>query len=378
MKTFRITHQDGTARVGKLRTPHGTIETPFFMPAATKGTGKFFTTDDYNNLGGKQKVKALIANSLLLSLEPGVNVIKAAGGLHQFMNFSGIIFTDCGGFQMSRNIFEKKTKQALHFRNPFNGAKIVLTPEKSMEIQLQLGHDVAMMLDDMSAYGVSEPEAREAMENTLCWGKASLEAHQALRRQYHSSQLLFGIVQGNFFSHLRVESAQAINSLDFDGIAIGGVAIGEPKEKMYQAVDAALPHITLQKPRYVMGVGSPEEILELIDRGIDCFDSVYPTQVARHSTILTRKGRMYIDSAKHLNDFTSLEEGCQCHTCRYYTKSYLCHLTRIEEPAVKRLKSIHNSYFMQQLISDAIKSIKNGHFQQFKQEILKEFKKIKP
>ena len=364
---FTVTHQSGNARVGKLKTAHGIIETPFFMPAATKGTGKHITTDDYQKAG----VKALISNALLLSFKPGIETVKKLSGLHKFMNFRGVIFTDCGGFQMSRGIFQSKSKKGLHFRNPFDNSPVVITPQKIMNIELTLGSDVAMMLDDMSGYGVSKEEARIAMENTHRWGKESLLWHKKLKG--NSKQLLFGIVQGNFYPDLREESAKFINSLNFDGIAIGGVAIGEPKEDMYAAVDAALPFITKDKPRYVMGVGSPEELLELIGRGIDCFDSVYPTQNARHCTLFTATGRIYIDGLKYQHDFTSIDKKCKCHTCKNFTKAYLHHLTKIKEPAAKRLMSIHNLYFVLQLIEKAKKNIKTGTFTEFKDGFLRKW-----
>ncbi len=367
---FTVTHQDGNARVGKLKTAHGTIETPFFMPAATKATGKYITTDDYQKAG----VKALISNALILSFKPGIETVKEASGVHKFMNFKGVVFTDCGGFQMSRNIFQQKSKKGLHFRNPFNNSPVVITPQKIMEIELTLGSDVAMMLDDMSGYGVNKEEARTAMENTHRWGRESLLWHKKLKPDSaHPKQLLFGIVQGNFYPDLREESAQFINSLDFDGIAIGGVAIGEPKEDMYAAVDAALPFITKDKPRYVMGVGSPEELLELISRGVDCFDSVYPTQNARHGTIFTSNGKIYIDGLKYQHDFNPIEEKCKCHTCQTYTKAYIHHLMKIKEPAAKRLMSIHNLYFVLQLVENAKQNIKKGTFTKFKTDFLKKW-----
>lgn len=380
MPTFTITHQDGEARIGLLQTAHGIIETPFFMPAATKATGKIITTDDYKSLGTDISTTALIANALILSLQPGVQTVVKAGGLHQFMNFPGIIFTDCGGFQMSRSIFDNKSKKGIHFRDPYNYSRIVLTPKKIMEIELSLGSDVAMMLDDMSLWGATREEAEIAMQNTHRWGEESLKQHQQLEQQKqskqgcpHRKQLLFGIVQGNFYPELREQSAKFINSLDFDGIAIGGVAIGEPKEEMYKAVDAALPHIAKNKPRYVMGVGSPAELLELISRGIDCFDSVYPSQVARHNTLFTKNGKISIDRKEYEHDFTPVEENCGCHTCQHYTKAYLHHLCKVKEPIAKRLKTIHNLFFIQKLIENAREAIKRNQFQQFKEEFLRHF-----
>ncbi|MBU0457696.1 MAG: tRNA-guanine transglycosylase, partial [Nanoarchaeota archaeon] len=212
------------------------------------------------------------------------------------------------------------------------------------------------------------------MENTHRWGRESLQMHQELKKQKNSKQLLFGIIQGNFYPELREESAKFINSLDFDGIAIGGIAIGEPKEEMYKAVDTVLPFITKDKPKYVMGVGSPEELLNLIERGIDCFDSVYPTQTARHNTLFTKKGKLYIDSIKYNKDFTSIEDDCQCHTCKHYTKAYLHHLTKIKEPAANRLKSIHNIHFILNLMEETKKAIKENRFKEFKDNFIKRFK----
>ena len=373
--TFTITHQDGKARIGLLKTAHGIIETPLFMPAATKATGKLITTDDYQNLGQGATTRALIANALILSLQPGTETISKAGGLHSFKNFTGVIFTDCGGFQMSRSIFETKSKTGIHFRNPYVISKVVITPKKIMEIELALGSDVAMMLDDMSPYGATREEAELAMKNTHRWGEESLKQHQQMKQQHrHEKQLLFGIIQGNFYSDLREESAKFINSLDFDGLAIGGVAIGEPKEEMYRAVDAALPFVTEKKPRYVMGVGSPEELLELIGRGIDCFDSVYPSQVARHHTLFTRKGKIAIDRTEYAQDFTPIDNDCSCHTCQHYTKAYLYHLCKVEEPIAKRLKTIHNLFFVQKMVDQAREAIKQQRFAQFKEHFLEKWK----
>ncbi|MFH1276236.1 MAG: tRNA guanosine(34) transglycosylase Tgt, partial [Candidatus Woesearchaeota archaeon] len=294
-------------------------------------------------------------------------------GLHKFMNFDGVIFTDCGGFQMSTTLFEKKTKNALHFRNPFNQQRIILTPKKTMEIELGLGSDVAMMLDDMSPYGATLEEARLAMENTHRWAKESLTSHQQFKKNLNSNQLLFGIVQGNFYPELREESAKFISSLDFEGIAIGGVAIGEPKELMYQVIDSALPFIPTDKPRYVMGVGSPLEILELIGKGIDCFDSIYPAKMARHNHLFTKKGPILIGMTKYCQDFTSIEESCECHTCKNYTRAYLHHLSKINEPSGNRLKTIHNLHFIKQMIDEAKIAIKANKFKEFKEEFVKNY-----
>lgn len=378
MNHFKITHKDGKARVGVLKTKSGEIETPFFMPVVTKATGKYITTDDYNSLGKDQHAKVVISNSFLLSLRPGTDVIKNAGGIHKFMNFKGVVFTDCGGFQSSSTFFLLKSRKGIHFKSPYDQKTVIITPKNIMQTQWDIDSDIAMMLDDMTPYGATREESKKAIEKTNLWGAKSLKEHKLLRDASENKkerQLLFGICQGNFYPDLRAESTKAITSLDFDGFAIGGVAIGEPSDKMYLAVDSTLPHIPKDKPRYVMGLGSPLDILEMIGKGIDCFDSIYPTQTARHNTLFTRKGIIYIDKGIYKNDFTKIEDGCECHTCQNYSKAYIYHLSKINEPSAKRLKSIHNQYFMQRLLEDTKTAIKEKRFEEFKEKIKKDFLK---
>lgn len=376
--SFKIIHEDGNARVGVLKTKNGDIETPFFMPVVTKATGKYITTDDYSALGEDLCAKGVICNSLLISMRPGIDVIEKFGGVHKFMNFEGVVFTDCGGFQSSSTFFELKSRKGLHFRSPYDNKRVILTPEKIMRIQWSINSDVAMMLDDMSGVGVSYDDARLAMLNTHKWGAESLEYHKKIRAETGARdgerQLLFGISQGNFFSDLRAESAKFIDSLDFDGVAIGGVAIGETLDEMYMAVKSSLPHISKNKIKYIMGLGSPIELLEMISLGVDCFDSIYPTQNARHSSIFTREGKLYLDKAKHAMDLSPIEEGCKCHTCANYSKAYVHHLIKINEPSAHRLKSIHNQYFLQKLFSQARLAIKEKRFEEFKKDFLANWK----
>ncbi|MFP4567423.1 MAG: tRNA guanosine(34) transglycosylase Tgt [Candidatus Woesearchaeota archaeon] len=373
--SFEIKYSEGDARVGLFKTKSGVVETPFFMPVVTKATGKHITTDDYSNLGEDLSARAMICNSLILSLRPGIDIISKAGGIHKFMNYKGVVFTDCGGFQSSSSFFERKSKKGLHFRSPYDNKRVILTPETIMNIQWLIDSDVAMMLDDMSGFGVSFEEAELAMENTHLWGIASLEYHKKLRSEHNKGddnrQFLFGIVQGNFYPDLRRKSAEFLSRFDFDGFAIGGVAIGEPKEDMYLAVDSSLPYLSKDKIKYVMGLGSPVDLLEMIGRGIDCFDSIYPTQNARHSSIFTWSGKIYIDKGRYAEDFTPIEEGCKCHTCMTYTNAYLHHLTKIGEPSAHRLKSIHNQYFLQELMQRAKEKIKEKKFYEFKDEFIK-------
>lgn len=377
--SFKILYEDGDARVGVLKTKSGEIETPFFMPVVTKATGKYITTDDYSHLGEDLRARGVICNSLLISMRPGVGVIEKFGGVHKFMNFEGVVFTDCGGFQSSSSFFELKSRRGLHFRSPYDNKKIILTPEKIMRIQWSINSDVAMMLDDMSGVGVTYDEAKIAMFNTHKWGEESLKYHKLIRSETNAKegerQLLFGISQGNFFSDLREESAKFIDSLDFDGVAIGGVAIGEPKEDMYMAVKSSLPHISKYKIKYIMGLGSPVDLLEMISLGVDCFDSVYPTQNARHSSIFTKNGKIYLDKARYAEDLSPIEEDCMCHACRTYSRAYLHHLIKINEPSAHRLKSIHNQYFLQKLFEDVKQAIKAKRFEEFKDDFIARWNK---
>ncbi|MFT4260799.1 MAG: tRNA guanosine(34) transglycosylase Tgt [Candidatus Woesearchaeota archaeon] len=348
--SFKIIYERDESRTGKFSTKTTTIDTPFFMPVVTKATGKSITTDDYKDLGGGIRASAVICNALVLSFRPGSDVIKKMGGIHKFMNFDGVVFTDCGGFQASRNFFIKKTSKALWFKNPYNNQTIRVDPKSIMKIQYDIGSDVAMVLDDMAPYGASYEEARLAMQTTHRWAKESLEAHKELEKKNPTGQKVFGIVQGNFYDDLRVESAKYISSLDFDGYAIGGVAIGETTEEMIKAVKTVLPYLPKDKPRYVMGVGKPEDIEALTAIGVDCFDSVYPTMSARHGTMFTNKGRIYIDKAKHKLEKEPIDKECSCKACKEYSRAYIHHLCKIKDPTGFRLRSIHNSHFMMRLL----------------------------
>ena len=356
---FKINSESNKARTGILKTKTCKIETPFFMPVATRATGKFISTDDYEQAGAN----AIICNSLILSMQPGTKLIQKAGGIHKFMNFNKVIFTDCGGFQRSRDsMYRGNSKKGLHFRNPYDNSKHVITPEKIMRIQMDIGCDVAMAFDDMAPYGAPKKEFVKSLENTHRWQQDSLKYHT------DKKQLLFGICQGGFFKVLREKSAKFISGLDFDGIAIGGVAIGEPSKEMYKAIDAAIPFIPKDKPRYVMGLGSPLDLLNAVDRGVDCFDSVYPTMNARHSSIFTSKGKILVDQGKYKEDFKPLDPECDCFVCKRYSRAYIRHLCRIKEPVGKRYKSYHNFHFLINLMKDARTAIKEGTFKKFKKD----------
>ncbi|RME53948.1 tRNA guanosine(34) transglycosylase Tgt [Candidatus Woesearchaeota archaeon] len=368
--SFTITATDGNARAGTLTTPSGrSTPTPFFMPVMTRAVGKYVTPDDYERLGAT----ATISNSLILHFRPGEDIINHAGGLNAFMSFNGVTFTDCGGFQVSENsLASTTTKKGITFKNPYSGEQELITPQKIMSIQQAIGADVAMAFDDMAPYGSSKERFEDAAENTFRWHTESIRTHT------RKGQLLFGIIQGGFDEHLRKTCAENITSLDFDGYAIGGVAIGEPRDEMYRAINAALPHLPNDKPRYVMGVGSPEDVVELVSKGIDCFDSIYPTQNARHNTIFTNEGRLLLDKAKYKNDYSPLDPACTCWVCKTYTRAYLHHLNKVDSGAGKRLKTLHNIHFMLRLMEQLRTAIKEGTLQEFKTNFLNTWRRNKP
>ena len=365
---FKIQCEDekSKARAGLLKTAHGSLETPFFMPVATKAVGKYIGTFDYNEI----KANAIICNAFILSLRPGINVIEKAHGLHKFMNFDKTIFTDCGGFQMLRKSFlQNSTKKGICFTNPFESSTEFVTPEKIMHIEQTINSDVAMVLDDVSPYGASYEQFVNSLKNTKKWAEEC--------KKYHTSkkQLLFGIVQGGFFKDLREESAKFTSSLDFDGIAIGGLAIGEPMKEMFKAINYAMPYITREKIHYIMGVGSPDHLLDCISKGIDCFDSVFPTQNARHNTLFTSNGKISIKKARYKFDLNPIDKNCNCKICQNLTRSYLHHLARINDPEVKRYMQHHNLYFTLELMKNARTAIKEGQFEKFKKEFEERFNK---
>jgi queuine tRNA-ribosyltransferase len=363
---FSIQHEDGSARTGTLKTRHGIVKTPFFMPVATKAVGKYVGSADYK----LTETQAIISNALLLSLKPGLEVMQEFDGLHNFMNFQGTIFTDCGGFQVIRESFGKKiTHKGIQFKNPFNNQNFLLTPEKIMQIEMTIKSDVAMVLDDMRPYGSTKEEFQDALENTHRWAQECITYHT------DKKQLLFCIVQGGFEPDLRAQSAEFLNKLDCDGIALGGLALGEPKKLMYEAIDAALPHLDKGKIKYVMGVGSPEDVLECIGKGIDCFDSVYPTMNARNNTIFTWNGKISIEKGIFSKDKNPLDKACDCYTCKNYSRAYINHLSKLDDPFGKRLKSIHNIAFMHQLTEKARTAIEENRFEAFKKDFLKNFSK---
>ena len=346
------------------------------MPVATKGYVKTVAPNDLIDLG----TEVIIANSFLLYLRPGLEIVKESGGLHRFMKWPRTIFTDSGGFQMIRPDFQAKVNDhGITFRSPFDGDEHLFTPEKCIETQVELGIDVAMMLDHCPEFGSSPDTIKLATEHNTSWGKRSIVKMTELREN-NSSPLpqLYGIVQGGLEPKLREWSAKTLAALDFDGFGIGGLSIGEPKESMYKILNLQVPLLPEDKPRYLMGVGSPEDLLESISLGVDIFDSVFPTRNARHGTIHTSKGNININRAPYSKQYELLDENCNCYTCSSgFTRAYINHLLKNYSILGMRLATIHNLHFLQESLRTVRERIKEGTFFEFKNDFLKDFNQKK-
>ena len=359
---FKLVNQDGKARTGTLSTSHGEIETPFFMPVATKAVGKFITSDDYKELN----IKALICNAFLISLQPGLELIDKFGSVHDFMNYQGVMFNDCGGFQMLReNLLSHTTNNGIFFKNPY-GKDVFIRPSTIMDIQQRTGGDVIMALDCVLPFGKTKEDYEEAIVKSHKWTTQCKELH-------NTKQLLFGIIQGGTFPDLRKQSAEYINSLNLDGNAIGGLGLGEPKEKMFEMIDISTKVLNPEKPRYLMGVGDPEQILECIERGIDIFDSILPAKHSRHGQLFTWNGVLTLKKAKYKEDKIPIEEHCTCSTCKNFSRAYLRYLLKTNDAAGKRLRTIHNLHFMNEFMKKIRESIKENKFTEFKKTFLKNY-----
>jgi len=329
------------------------------MPVATKAAVKYITPEELEQAG----TQAIIANAFILSLRPGLNVIKKHNGIHEFMQWNKTIFTDSGGFQMLEPTFLiNKNDKGITFRSPFDGRKIFATPELIADIQQTVNADVAMILDDVVPHNATKTEAEEAMNHTTDWAQRFLNSHE------NKQQIVFGITQGGMFKNLRKKSAKQINKLNFDGIAIGGLCIGESLKTMHEMLKTSISQIDIKKPRYLMGVGSPLDLLEAIEQGIDIFDSAMPTRNARHNELLTSNGKIQIDNKKYCEDKKPLDKECNCFVCKNYTRAYLHHLARCKEELGERLNSHHNIHFIQTLIKNAREAIKNKKFSQYKKQ----------
>ncbi|AGB05397.1 tRNA-guanine transglycosylase, queuosine-34-forming [Aciduliprofundum sp. MAR08-339] len=359
---FKILSEDRGARIGILKTKHGEIRTPFFMPVATKATVKTLTPEDLR----KCDVKAIISNSLHLFLRPGLDVLEMHGGLHNFMRYDGIIFTDSGGFQMIRKgFFLKVEEDGILFKSPYDGRKYKFTPEFSKEVQRRIGSDVAMMLDYCAEYPVDYETAKMSVMLTTKWARMFPLGDR--------KQLSFGIVQGSVYEDLRRKSAEELAKIEFDGYGIGGLSIGEPREVMHKMIEITNSILPGDRPRYLMGVGSPLDIVEAVMEGVDIFDSVFPTRNGRHGTALTSKGMLNLRKSDFRTDTRPLDEGCECYTCQNFTRAYLHHLLREKEILGMHLLSLHNVCFLQSFMHRIQEEIEQGNLENFKREIQRKF-----
>lgn len=359
---FEVLHQDsGTkARRGRMKTPHGTVETPVFMPVGTQATVKAMKPESVEATGAQ----IILANTYHLMLRPGSDIVREAGGLHEFMNWHKPILTDCGGFQVfSLGHMRKITEEGALFSSHIDGSRHMLSPEKSMEVQNDLGSDIIMGFDECAPPDASYDYIAKSQARTTRWLERCIEAHKFPERQ-----ALFGIMQGGFFRDLREESAREIVKFDLPGYAVGGISVGETKEQYTGVLDYAPDLLPYDKPRYVMGIGTPDYILEAVERGVDMFDCVEPTRIARHGMATTSRGRVNIKNARYERDFGPLDPECDCYTCRHYSRAYLRHLFKAGETMSAMLLSEHNLRFLSRLSEDIRKSIEEDRFTEFKKE----------
>lgn len=364
---FELLHKDKSskARRGRITTPHGVIETPVFMPVGTQATVKAMKPESVNDTGAQ----IILANTYHLMLRPGSDIVREAGGLHEFMNWHKPILTDCGGFQVfSLGHLRKITEEGAMFSSHIDGSRHMLSPEKSIEVQNDLGADIIMAFDECAPPDASKDYIAKSQARTTRWLERCIDAHKN-----PDTQALFGIMQGGFFKDLREESAETIVKYDLPGYAIGGISVGETKEEYIGVLEYAPDLLPENKPRYVMGIGTPDYILEAVEHGVDMFDCVEPTRIARHGMAMTSHGRISIKNAKYERDFTPLDPECDCYACRNYTRAYLRHLFKAGETMSHMLLSEHNLRFLSKLSEDIRESIDNDSFPEFKAGFYKKY-----
>ncbi len=353
---FEVTNIDGAARRGQITFPRGSIATPAFMPVGTYGTVKAMTPEELLSSG----VEIILGNTFHLMLRPGTGIIAAHGDLHDFIHWQRPILTDSGGFQVfSLGAMRKITEAGVHFRSPIDGSRIFMGPEESMAVQRKLGSDIVMIFDECTPYPATELEARVSMELSLRWAERSRQAHG------DNPSALFGIVQGGVYESLRGRSLDGLMEIGFDGYAVGGLSVGEPSADRWRVLDFLSTRLPADKPHYLMGVGTPEDIVEAVRRGIDMFDCVMPTRNARNGHLFTHQGVVRIRNAVHAQDTGPLDPLCDCYTCRNYSRSYLRHLQRCNEILGARLNTIHNLHYYQALMRDIRKAISEQRFDAF-------------
>ncbi len=355
---FDLQSTDGRARRGKLVFARGVVQTPAFMPVGTYGTVKAMTPEDVLAIGAE----IILGNTFHLWLRPGTDIISQHGDLHDFMQWHGPILTDSGGFQVfSLAKMRKITEKGVDFRSPIDGSKVFLSPEVSMQIQHKLGSDIVMAFDECTPYPATESQAAESMRLSMRWAQRSRDAHN----QLENGNALFGIVQGSMYEPLRRESTDALVEIGFDGYAIGGLAVGEPKEERERVLEFSLPWLPAEKPRYLMGVGKPEDLVAGVKSGIDMFDCVLPTRNARNDFIYTRYGDLRLRNAQYRSDLAPIDARCACYTCQNYSRSYLYHLSKCGEILGSRLNTIHNLHYYQELMAQIRQAIEDQAFDQF-------------
>lgn len=353
------------ARLGRLHTPHGVIETPIFMPVGTQATVKAMTPEELKDM----EAQIILSNTYHLYLRPGHELVKEAGGLHKFMNWDRPILTDSGGFQVfSLGELRKITEEGVTFQSHLDGSRHFLSPERVMEIENALGADIIMAFDECAPYPADYDYVKKSMERTTRWAVRCKEAHTNTE-----NQALFGIIQGGMYRDLREQSAAELIALDFPGYSIGGLSVGEPKELMYEVLDYTTPLMPKDKPRYLMGVGSPDALIEGAIRGVDMFDCVLPTRIARNGTAMTSEGKVVIKNAKYFRDFTPLDPNCDCYCCKNYTKAYLRHLYKADEILSSRLMSTHNLHFLLNLMKQVRQAIMDDRLMDFRNEFFAKY-----
>ena len=367
---FKLDYKDPNTmgRLGTITYNGKTYETPMFMPVGTLANVKMLTKEELKDC----KAGIILSNTYHLWLRPGEDIIDKAGGLHKFMNYDGPILTDSGGFQVFSLVKNKEkdiTEEGVHFKSHIDSSKLFLTPEKSIQIQNKLDSDIAMSFDECPPYPVSYEYMKKSVERTLRWAARGKKAHS------NPNQSLFGIVQGGEFEDLREYSCKETVKLDFDGYSIGGTSVGEDKDTMYKMIDYGIKYLPTDKVRYLMGVGDPIDIIEGVIRGVDIFDCVLPTRIARHGQAFTREGKINFNNAKYKEDFSPVEEGCDCYTCKNYTKAYVRHLITTDEMLCGRLLSIHNIRFFIKLTEELREAIKENRVLEYKEEFLSKYNK---
>jgi queuine tRNA-ribosyltransferase len=364
---FIIESTDGNARCGIVRTAHGSFRTPAFMPVGTQGTVKAMTQRSLKEVGAE----IILSNTYHLYLRPGIEILRQAGGLHKFMNWSQPILTDSGGYQVfSLSDLRKIEEEGVSFRSHLDGSLHLFTPEKVIDIQRHIGSDIMMVLDECTPYPSTEEYATSSNELTLRWAQRCQDRLASSPELYGYAQTLFAIVQGSTYEHIRQHSARVLSEMNFDGYAIGGLAVGEPAEQMYAMIEVCNEILPVTKPRYLMGVGTPENILEAIERGVDMFDCVMPTRNGRNAQLFTRNGVVNITNARYKDDFDPVDGECDCYTCRNHTRAYLRHLFMVKEILGLQLATLHNLSYYQWVVRSAQQAIRDRQYKSWKIELL--------